>query len=135
MSDPVNPYESPRTPDELVRDDHHLREGVESRLVASGLLYRRVIVDAPIEATIEFNGRSVFRDVVKVDGEVVASKISWWRINSLFDFALRAGERLIPVVVRLQMGRLLRLKGFRIEMAGKVVYNEGEWNDSVWVTY
>jgi hypothetical protein len=122
-----NPYRSPQADCRVLEQDRPLRGGVKSTLVASGLLYRRVLVEAPVEATIEFNGRSAIRDTVSVDGRVVAAKISWWRITPRLDFVLPARDTMIPVTVEVRMWPWLAMRGFRIHMAGQVVYAEGVW--------
>jgi len=120
-----NPYRSPREMGAGTLRERAVRAGTSSQLLAKGLLYRRVLVEAPVEATIEFKGRSVWRDVIVVDNEIMASHISWWRITPRFQFDLRAGDQVLPVEVRLRIGRFLRIKGFRIKIAGEVVYLEG----------
>jgi hypothetical protein len=87
-------------------------------------LYRRVQLEAPVEATLEFRGYSL-RDTVLVDNQMVSWKFSWWRITPYFRFPLAAGDRTLDVEVELTLGHFLRLKGFRIRIDGTIVYDEG----------
>ena len=120
-----NPYVSPREANTGELRQRPWRPGVRSRLLAKGLLYRRVALEAPIEATLEFNGRSL-HDVIRVDNRVVASHFSWWRITPRFRFQLAVTGGAVPVEVDLRLGHFLRMKGFRIKIAGEVVYQEGQ---------
>jgi hypothetical protein len=119
-----NPYLSPRHVDTGRLRDRPIRNGVSSQLQSKGLLYRRVSLEAPIEAILEFKGRSL-RDLIVVDNEIVASKISWWRIARHFAFGLQVGDQILPVEVDLNVGLFLRLRGFRIRIDGATVYSEG----------
>lgn len=119
-----NPYRSARFTGPGVLLERELVPGAKSRLLSSGLLYRRIQVEAPIQATVEFHGRSLW-DVVKVDGQIAAAVFSWYRITPRFEFAVAATGRELPVVVEMRLGRFLRIKGFRLLVDGAVVYREG----------
>jgi hypothetical protein len=120
-----NPYQAPRK--QSPHDGQWLgewREGASATLVSHGLLYRKIAITAPIEATLEFIGRNYCWDMVRVDGNVVAWKISWWRINPQLDFQLPVGDSLVPGRVTLRLWPWLAFRRFRVEIAGRVVYQE-----------
>lgn len=125
FEDDDNPYRSPTAPSDGRLRERTLRPGARARLLAKGLLYRRIWIEAPIEAELEFNGRSYWRDVIRVDGQIVASKISWWRITPHFHFDLPAGEKLLPVDVRIRLGPFLIMRGFQVAIGDQIVYHEG----------
>ncbi len=125
MIDSPNPYQSPRAEDAhktvRLRAPH---SGARGRLARGGLLYRKVVVEAPVATTIEFNGRGL-HDTVYVEGQIVARKFSWWRIAPRLEFEIQAGDETLPVTVSLRLGRGLAIRGFQVQVAGAVVYREG----------
>ena len=124
MFEAENPYQSPATVDRGLMLERPLQTGARGRLLAKGLLYRRVMLEAPVEAILEFDGRSLC-DVVRIDNQVVAWKVSWWRITPCFRFSLSAGDRTLVVSVQLHLGYLLRMRGFHVQIDGVAVYSEG----------
>ncbi len=123
----VNPY---RSPESISRDEGKYvlasRPGARATLLAQGLLYRRLVIDAPIQATLEFNGRSL-HDTVVVDKHVVARQTSWWRITPRLAFVLPTVRGSIPGLVEVRVGPWLNLRGFRVTIAGQIVYAEGSF--------
>jgi hypothetical protein len=120
-----NPYQAPRK--QSPHDGRMLgglREGSSAKLVARGLLYRKISITAPVEATLEFHGRSYCWDTVRVNGNVVAWKISWWRINPELEFQLPVGDQMVPGRVSLRLWPWLAFRKFRVEIADRVVYEE-----------
>jgi hypothetical protein len=120
-----NPYQAPRK--QSPHDGRMLgalRDGSSARLVARGLLYRKISITAPVEATLEFHGRSYCWDTVRVNGNVVAWKISWWRINPELEFQLPVGDQMVPGRVSLRLWPWLAFRKFRVEIADRVVYEE-----------
>jgi len=124
--DADNPYQSPSTPERGLLLERTLRPGARGRLLAKGLLYRRVLLEMPVEAMLEFHGRSL-RDIIFVDGQIVSWKFSWWRITPYFRFPLSAGDRTLDVEVDLHLGMFLRMKGFRVRVDGVPAYEEGSF--------
>lgn len=98
--------------------------GARATLVARGLLFRRIVVEAPLELTLEFNGRSLFDQVI-VNGRTVARRTSWWRITPRLDFTLSVGAKQIAGRVEVKVWPWLALRGFRVTLAELVVYAEG----------
>jgi len=121
-----NPYQSPSTSERGLLLERTLRPGARSRLLAKGLLYRRVLLETPVEAVLEFHGRSL-RDIISIDGQIVSWKFSWWRITPYFRFPLSAGHRTLDVEVELHLGMFLRMKGFRVLVDGVPAYEEGSF--------
>ncbi len=120
-----NPYQSPpATESGAGLRLPELRPGVRATLIAHGLLFRLLVIDAPIEATLSFNGRSL-SDTVTINQQVVARKTSWWRITPRLSFTLRAGEEVIAGQVEIRVWPWLALRGFRVTIADRVVYTEG----------
>ena len=121
-----NPYRSPTAPESGPLIEVRANPGpAQARLESGKMLFRRVVIESPIEAIVEFNGRSL-REVLRVNHEVAASQTSWWRITPRFDVRLLAGEAIVPLTVRLRFGNFLRLRGFRIESGEELLYAEGE---------
>ncbi len=98
--------------------------GTRATLVARGMLLRRLVLEAPVELTLEFNGRSLF-DRVLINGRPVARRISWWRITPRLDFALSVGSEQVTGCVEVRVWPWLALRGFRVTIADRVVYTEG----------
>ncbi len=103
--------------------------GARATLVAHGVLLRRLVVEAPVELTLEFNGRSLF-DRVLVNGHPVARRTSWWRITPRLDFTLQVGSDQVPGHVEVRVWPWLALRGFRVTIADRVVYTEGTLRSS-----
>jgi hypothetical protein len=119
-----NPYQPPQSQSPFDgKMLGELREGISAKLISSGLLYRKISIAAPVEATLEFHGRSYW-DVVRINGSVVAWKISWWRITPQLDFELPVGQSLVPGRVTLRLWPWLAFRRFRVEIANRVVYEE-----------
>lgn len=121
----TNPYHAPAglSPGDGTRLGP-LVPGARATLVARGMLLRRLVVEAPLELTLEFHGRSLF-DRVFVNGRLVARRISWWRITPRLDFVLPVGAEQVPGRVELRVWPWLALRGFRVTIADRVVYAEG----------
>lgn len=103
--------------------------GARATLVARGMLLRRIVVEAPVELTLEFNGRSLF-DRVFVNGHPVARQTSWWRITPRLDFTLQIGSEQVTGSVEVRVWPWLALRGFRVTIADRVVYTEGKLRSS-----
>jgi hypothetical protein len=121
----TNPYRAPQglSPGEGTLLDS-LVPGARATLVARGMLLRRIVVEAPVEMTLEFNGRSLF-DRVLVNGHPVARRTSWWRITPRLDFVLSVGPKHVNGCVEVRVWPWLALRGFRVTIADRVVYAEG----------
>ncbi len=121
----TNPY---RSPEGLTGGEGGhvggLLPGARATLVGRGLLYRRLVVEAPLEITLEFNGRSL-ADRVLVNQRVVARRTSWWRIAPRLAFTLPVGAELVNGLVEIRVWPWLALRGFRVTIAERVVYAEG----------
>ncbi len=121
----TNPYHSPRglTPDP--RDPPAaVLPGARAPLAARGLLYRRLVIESPLDILLEFNGRGL-TDRVLVDHHVVAEKTSWWRIAPQLAFTLTAGSHTVSGLVEIRVWPWLAMRGFRVTLAQRVVYAEG----------
>lgn len=127
----TNPY---RSPEGMGRDEGGpvgpLLPGARATLVAHGLLYRRLAIAAPLEITLEFNGRSLVDRVLVNDREVVR-KTSWWRIAPRLAFTLPSGTGPINGLVEIRVWPWLALRGFRVSIADREVYSEGKLKSKV----
>lgn len=117
----VNPYRTPVADDSLPLQ--WLGGPSRSKLVAQGLLYRKVAVEAPVEATVEFHGRSM-HDRVLLNGQVVAQRVSWWRITPRLEFVVATDAGPCQGRVELRVWPWLALRRFRVIIANHVVYAE-----------
>jgi len=123
-----NPYESPRfTALRPLDVDRPWLDAVRVLRVERGFLYRRVVLEAPLELDLEYRSHN-FMHHVSVDGQVAAQKLPVVRFVRRFDFELVSAGRLVPVVVEVRVGRFMRIRAFRVEIAGQTVYSEGVWN-------
>lgn len=122
----TNPYRAPQSlsPGEGTRLGPWV-PGARATLVAHGLLLRRIVVEAPVELTLEFNGRSLF-DRVFVNGHPVARQTSWWRITPRLEFPLQIESDQVTGCVEVRVWPWLALRGFRVTIGDRVVYTEGQ---------
>jgi len=121
----VNPYRSPVG--SMPQEGQYVpafRPGARATLVARGLLLRRIVIEAPVEITLEFNGRSLY-DKVIVNGQVAARKTSWWRITPRLEFSLPMDQQLLRGRVDVRVWPWLAIRGFRVTIADHTVYAEG----------
>lgn len=120
-----NPYSSPTVaPQRCICVPLGRGSGPLSERLAVGMLYRRIHIRAPFDAILEFNGRSYWRDIVRLNGRIVDWHVSWTRITSCFQFDVVLGESLLPVRVALTWGRLLRLRAMQVYVGELCVYQE-----------
>ncbi len=120
---PINPYQYQS---DLLPADAGYRQwkdGVESSLLSGGLLRRKVIVIRPVEVTIEYFACGLW-DRVIADGITVASLVPVFWFHQRLDFSLPFAGGSLPCCVHVKVGRFLRMKHFRIEINGVVVYAE-----------
>ncbi len=123
MSENANPYQSPTTKAFVLPEDRLWREGVESNLALSGLLQRRIVIARPIEVTIEYFARGL-RDRILVDGKTVVSIIPLMWFKNRFEFEIPCADRSIRAVVRIKVGRFLKLKEFEVSLNDQIVFSE-----------
>jgi hypothetical protein len=121
----TNPYRSPTgTPHDEQSSGGAWLPGARATLAGRGLLYRRLVIEAPLEITLEFNGRGL-TDRVLVNERVVAQKTSWWRIAPRLEFLLPWGDQTVRGLVEIRVWPWLALRGFRVSLGESVLYAEG----------
>ena len=121
--EPVNPYSSPsRLPvGELVLAGP--QDQAIAQLVRKGLLYRRIHLEAPIEATLEYSGLGLF-DRVWVNGKLVAKRLPWVWLTDSFEFELPTERGMLSCELKLEFSRFARLVDVELLLDGKLVYRE-----------
>jgi hypothetical protein len=130
MLETENPYTSPRVPTlRPLDEDRPWLDSVRVLKVERGFLYRRVVLEAPLEMDLEYCSHKLVHSV-SVDGQIAAQTLSVVRFVRRFEFELRSGGRAVPVLVEVNVGRFLRIRAFRIVVEGKNVYTEGNWKPS-----
>lgn len=119
-----NPYESPQTATYIDPADRRWLGGAESVLAVRGMLHRRVIVNRPVEVTIEYFARSL-RDKILVDGQTVVSVLPVLRLTERFDFTIPYCDGFLPASVSVKTARRsLKLSIFEIEINSVIAYRE-----------
>ena len=94
-----------------------------AQLVGKGLLYRRIHVESPIEAMVEYSGLGLY-DRVWVNRRLVAKRLPWVWLTDLFEFDLKTERGVLPVQLRLQFSRFARLAEVELIVGDQVVYKE-----------
>lgn len=121
----LNPYESPRHAQRLPGIDvGGWREGIDVRLEASGLLYRRLRVRAPFQAVVEFEGKGLWWDTVRVNDRVATWSISWWTITNRLGFFLIIGDEPVELSIELKPTYTLGFRRFALKMGDVTLYRE-----------
>ena len=123
MSSSDNPYQSPVATTAIDPDQRAWKGGADAVLAGRGLLHRKVIVNRPIEVTIEYMARGL-SDRIIVDGNTVVSLLPIIWLYERFDFEIPYRDGTLPATVRLKLGHALRMKSFEIEINGVVAYSE-----------
>ena len=93
-------------------------------LAVQRLLQRKVIVNRPVEVTIEYFARGL-RDRIIVDGTTVVSLLPVFWLHERFDFEIPFCDGTLPATIRVKTARRsIRLASFEIEINGVVAYRE-----------
>lgn len=120
-----NPYEPPQSLSPgvwLAREDGG---DIQASLLSRGWVYRRILIIGPITAEVEYNGRGLGFETVRVDGEIVARQSSPWTLAPCLRFTISAGSRLVPA--RIDVRGVLTLGAFRLWIDETMVDSEGMW--------
>lgn len=117
----TNPYRSPLS-EESALGERRYRPNAE--LVSAGWLLRHVRLLGPVDAVIEYSGRPVGYDVIRINGRVVQRRIKWWWWVQHFSFDLATSEGIVPVRVDLQVDLLTRISRFAISAGDYILYQE-----------
>ena len=123
MTEKLNPYESPKNELPTSNSDRIWKGGSDSVLINQGLLSRKVIVNLPVEVTIEYFARGL-RDRVIVDGKTAVSKIPVIWFTTGFEFLIPYRDGNLPAKINLKVGRFLKLQEFEILINGVAAYRE-----------
>ncbi|MEM6655551.1 MAG: hypothetical protein AAF596_07100 [Planctomycetota bacterium] len=120
MPDELNPFASPSPVD---RDDRPPTTG-DAVLLDRGLLMRRVRLPEPSSAVVEYSGRGLGYDAVRVDGRVAVWRWKWVWFVPRFDFHVLLDDGSIPAVLTVEIGWSLRINRLTIEVDDQLVYEE-----------
>ena len=119
-----NPYKSPDTPTYIDPAERRWLGGADSVVAIRGMLHRKVIINRPVEVTIEYFARSL-RDRILVDGKTAVSVLPILRLTERFDFTIPYCDGHLPASVFVKTERRsLKLSDFEIEINGVVPYRE-----------
>jgi hypothetical protein len=125
MLDAKNPYSAPACEaPSLAAQSYSRQPGVRATLISAKLLYRKIVVEAPVEAVIEYCAYEMW-DRIIVDGLQRARKFCWVGFAKDFEFVLPSAPAPIPVRIDVRIGPLLRVRWLRVEIDGQAVYEEG----------
>jgi hypothetical protein len=113
-----NPYRSP-TADCAVTPAEHV-----GTLIDRALLYRKVKLPSPIDATIEYYGRGLGYESILIDGRLAIRKTSWLWFVPHFDFVVATKSGDLAGSIDVRVAPWLMISRFQITIEGKVVYAE-----------
>jgi hypothetical protein len=127
MLETENPYQSPRfaAPRPLTENRPWV-DAVRVQRVEKRFLYRRVVLEAPVDLDLEYCGYHALdtASTIRIDGQLVARRTNVWSFVPRFDLELVTGGRTVPLVVEVRTGGLT-VRAFRVTIAGEAVYTEG----------
>ena len=92
-------------------------------LAGSGLLYRRIQVEAPVAATIEYVGYGL-RDRILVNGRLVCWRLPIMGLSDEFEFSISTNEEPLPGRIIVEVSKFLRIRRFELQIDGQTVYVE-----------
>lgn len=120
-----NPFASPRAVGKKLRDLVPVRRpGCAAVLGGSGLLYRKILVEAPVEASIEYIGYGL-RDRILVNGRLVFWRLPIMGLSNAFEFSIPTNEDPLPGRIVVKVSKLfLRMRRFELQIDGQTVYLE-----------
>lgn len=132
MTDDDNPYRSPTAEDADVPVIRTVDgRSVEAALIHRGWCYRKVHLSGGIEAVVEYNGRGLGFETVRVNRRVVLRAANWdWRpwghLVPHLEFQIGDDTTQIRGTIDVR-GSFLGVTAFRISIGERLVYSEGGW--------
>lgn len=128
MNASQNPYAAPQSESASFAFRRYLRSPLpcvaRSQLVKAKLLYRRIVIEAPIEAVLEWRAYEL-GDRIIVDGQTMARKVAWLWFADRFEFLLPSADSPIRVAVDVRVRPWLAVGWLRIAIDDVIVYEEG----------
>jgi len=120
-----NPFASPQPIGTKLRELVPVkRPGCAATLAGSCLLYRRILVEAPVEATIEYIGYGL-RDRILVNGRLVYWRLPIMGLSNDFDFSIPTTEEPLAARIVVKVSKIfLRMRRFELQIDGQTVYLE-----------
>jgi hypothetical protein len=119
-----NPYRAAAPGDVTSRRDVELFR-CEATLVARGWLYRKIELAAPLNVTIEYNGRTIGWESVSVNGRVAVRSISVFWFSPHFEFTISSDCGDFDAALEVSVALWFTLSEFVLSVAGREVYREG----------
>ena len=119
-----NPFASPQESGKSVRVLPARTSGEPSAtLVEEGLLYRKVQLHSPIDATIEYVGRGL-RDKILVNNTLVYWRLPVIGLSGEFEFEIETESEPVQAKVFIEIGKMLKVHLFEIRIEEQTVYRE-----------
>jgi hypothetical protein len=119
----INPYTSPSSEVFVDPQTRGWVGGAKSELIQKGLLYRKVLIEAPIPTTIEYAAYGL-RDRIYVDGKLVTWRVPLIWFTKRFAFEIATRDSHIPCEIHVRIGRGLKLAELQIMIGGITAYHE-----------
>ena len=124
----LNPYVSPRA--SSFEGPHGHSEEIFARVLRRRWLVRRLALFGRSDAVIEYNGRGLGHETIRVNGQI--AKRVWARWSQTYftpclEFQIPVGTRHLNARVEVKTAWLAFLGGFRLVVCEEVVYSEGIW--------
>lgn len=94
-----------------------------AELLQRKFLYRKVRINSPIDALVEYSGFSL-HDRIWVNQRLVFCRLPWIWLTDCFEFDLETDQGVIPMQIRLRFQRFAQLKQFEILLDGRRVFVE-----------
>jgi hypothetical protein len=109
IEDNCNPYRSPAK---------------VGYLIESGWLYRKIQLPTPLSATVEYSGRGVGFESVRIDGLIVARKTNLLWFVPHFDFVVSTPCGDLAGAIDVRVAPWFTISRFSLAIDGKEVYSE-----------
>jgi hypothetical protein len=127
IADNPNPYAAPEAA--LAGPVYHASE-YSAHLLRKGWIYREIAVSGPCPAVIEYDGRGLGFETVRVNGFVATRESVGFfsaALSPRFDFMIATPYGAAPARIEVKSRLGMFLAALRLSIDGKTVYSEGVW--------
>lgn len=96
-------------------------------VIRRGWLLRQIRLSGDISAVVEYSGRGMGYESVRVNGIPVAESASFAWFTPRFDFELETPHGKLPTALEVRVAPWLDISGLQVAVAGVLVYAEGSF--------
>lgn len=116
-----NPYRSPATTDSSMVS--WTGGQPKCRCVDKRLLYRKWVIEAPVECTLEYIGYHL-HDLIKLDGRIIVRKLPFMFLTEDFEFSIPTPDHKVAAELHVKFNRFAQIRTIELSLDRQIVYRE-----------